>query len=73
MTLHQPFLPVNPKQINGKWYIPLRAFIQYLGGIVDWNDNGTIGIKYGNNKTYIVVNSTKAKLNEKDIRFLTQL
>lgn len=65
--LQQPFMPTNPKQINGKWYVPARAFMQYLGSNVDWNDNGTIEIIYGKNKANIAVNSTKAKLNGKDI------
>ncbi|MEG6565679.1 fibronectin type III domain-containing protein [Thermoanaerobacterium saccharolyticum] len=63
--LQQPFMPTNPKQINGKWYVPARAFMQYLGSNVDWNANGTINITYGKTQANIAIGSTTAQLNSK--------
>ncbi|MDI6605215.1 MAG: stalk domain-containing protein [Thermoanaerobacteraceae bacterium] len=71
--LQQPFIPANPKQINGKWYVPARAFMQYLGSNVDWNDNGTINLTYGKIKVDIAINSTAAKLNGKDLTISDQI
>lgn len=65
--LQQPFMPSNPKQINGKWYIPARAFMQYLGSNVDWNANGTINITYGKTQANIAIGSTTAQLNGKNL------
>ncbi|SNX53726.1 fibronectin type III domain-containing protein [Thermoanaerobacterium sp. RBIITD] len=71
--LQQPIIPANPKQINGKWYVPARAFMQYLGSNVDWNDNGTINLTYGKIKADIAINSTAAKLNGKDLTISDQI
>ncbi|AFK85480.1 MULTISPECIES: fibronectin type III domain-containing protein [Thermoanaerobacterium] len=65
--LQQPFMPSNPKQINGKWYVPARAFMQYLGSNVDWNANGTISITYGKTQANLNISSTKAQLNSKTL------
>ncbi|MBE0069154.1 fibronectin type III domain-containing protein [Thermoanaerobacterium thermosaccharolyticum] len=65
--LQQPFMPSNPKQINGKWYVPARAFMQYLGSNVDWNANGTINITYGKTQANIAIGSTTAQLNSKTL------
>lgn len=65
--LQQPFIPSNPKQINGKWYVPARAFMQYLGSNVDWNTNGTISIIYGKTQANLNIGSTKAQLNSKTL------
>ncbi len=65
--LQQPFMPSNPKQINGKWYVPARAFMQYLGSNVDWNANGTINITYGKTQANIAIGSTTAQLNGKKL------
>ncbi|MFU0782375.1 MAG: 3',5'-cyclic AMP phosphodiesterase CpdA [Thermoanaerobacterium thermosaccharolyticum] len=65
--LQQPFMPSNPKQINGKWYVPARAFMQYLGSNVDWNANGTINITYGKTQANIAIGSTTAQLNGKNL------
>ncbi|WKV07550.1 fibronectin type III domain-containing protein [Thermoanaerobacterium sp. CMT5567-10] len=65
--LQQPFMSSNPKQINGKWYVPARAFMQYLGSNVDWNANGTINITYGKTQANIAIDSTTAQLNGKNL------
>lgn len=65
--LQQPFMPSNPKQINAKWYVPARAFMQYLGSNVDWNANGTISITYGKTQANLNIGSTKAQLNSKTL------
>lgn len=65
--LQQPFMPSNPKQINGKWYVPVRAFMQYLGSNVDWNTDGTINITYGKTQANLNIGSTKARLNNKTL------
>ncbi|HHV74494.1 MAG TPA: metallophosphoesterase [Thermoanaerobacterium sp.] len=65
--LQQPFMPSNPKQINGKWYVPARAFMQYLGSNVDWNTNGTISITYGKTQVNFNIGSTKTQLNSKTL------
>ncbi len=65
--LQQPFMPSNPKQINGKWYVLARAFMQYLGSNVDWNTNGTISITYGKTQANLNIGSTKAQLNSKTL------
>lgn len=65
--LQQPFMSSNPKQINGKWYVPARAFMQYLGSNVDWNANGTINITYGKTQANIAIGSTTAQLNSKTL------
>ncbi|WP_268257789.1 copper amine oxidase N-terminal domain-containing protein [Thermoanaerobacterium xylanolyticum] len=60
-------MPSNPKQINGKWYVPVRAFMQYLGSNVDWNTDGTINITYGKTQANLNIGSTKARLNNKTL------
>ncbi|MGB9679280.1 MAG: fibronectin type III domain-containing protein [Thermoanaerobacteraceae bacterium] len=65
--LQQPLMPTSPKKINNKWYIPVRAFIQYLGGNVDWNNNGKIRILYGKNEVNISIESDLAAKNKTNI------
>lgn len=65
--LQQPFMPSNPKRINGKWYVPARAFMQYLGSNLDWNANGIINITYGKTQASLAIGSTTAQLNGKNL------
>lgn len=65
--LQQPLLPVTPKQVNGQWYIPVRAFIQFLGGNVAWYDDGSVTIVYGKNKVRMASNSARATINGQEV------
>lgn len=64
--LQQPFITTNPKQINGKWYVPIRTFAQYLAGNVGCN-NGAISVSVEKTSANIAINSKKATLNGKNI------
>jgi hypothetical protein len=65
--LHEPFISSNPKQINNKWYVPIRPFIQYLGGSVDWHENGNIDLSYNNNNVKVDLNSKNAIENSSTV------
>lgn len=65
--LQQPLLPVTPKQVNGQWYVPVRAFMQFLGGNVAWQEDGSVTIVYGKNKVQIASNSARATINGQEV------
>ncbi|AOQ23879.1 3',5'-cyclic adenosine monophosphate phosphodiesterase CpdA [Moorella thermoacetica] len=65
--LQQPLLPVTPKQVNGQWYIPVRAFMQFLGGNVAWYDDGSVTIVYGKDKVQMASNSARATINGQEV------
>ncbi|OIQ09376.1 fibronectin type III domain-containing protein [Neomoorella thermoacetica] len=65
--LQQPLLPVTPKQVNGQWYIPVRAFMQFLGGNVAWYDDGSVTIVYGKDKVQMASKSARATINGQEV------
>ncbi|OIQ57025.1 3',5'-cyclic adenosine monophosphate phosphodiesterase CpdA [Moorella thermoacetica] len=65
--LQQPLLPVPPKQVNGQWYVPVRPFMQFLGGNVAWHEDGNVSIVYGKNKVQISSNSARATINGQEV------
>lgn len=58
--LQEPLMPVPPRQINGKWYVPLRPFIEFLGGNIVWQGNGAIDFTCGKDNGTVNVDSTTA-------------
>ncbi|APC08320.1 fibronectin type III domain-containing protein [Neomoorella thermoacetica] len=65
--LQQPLLPVTPKQVKGQWYIPVRAFMQFLGGNVAWYDDGSVTIVYGKDKVQMASKSARATINGQEV------
>ena len=69
--MQTPFLPAPPKQINGKWYVPARAFTQFLGGNVGWNDGKvTLSITQLSGDVItasVSIDSTSAKVGKNDV------
>lgn len=70
--LQQPFLPVTPKKIGEKWYVPARAFVQYNNGSLDWSDNGKITITLGTTAN-VAIGSSNANLGGKDLTLPDQV
>lgn len=63
--LQQPFIPINPSQINGKWYVPVRAFMEFVGAGVEWKDSGSIMLSYAKSNTEVYLESKEVVLNGK--------
>lgn len=62
--LHTPLLTSAPEQINGKWYVPVRSFAEFLGGTVMWNgSDNSVSLAVGSTAAQIQLNTTSAKLN----------
>lgn len=65
--LQQPFMSIGPQKIDGKWYVPVRAFIEYLGGTVTWKGNNKVDLVYGKDMVQIAQKNITATLNGKKI------
>lgn len=57
-----PMMTTPPRLVNGKWYVPVRPFIAFLGGDVTWQQ-GIIGIQYGKMTVELSVKGKSAKVN----------
>lgn len=59
-----PQLSANPVVTGGVWNVPVRSFIQYLGGTAVWNaGDSSITLTYGKNTAVIKQGSPDAMLN----------
>ncbi|TZE81524.1 fibronectin type III domain-containing protein [Calorimonas adulescens] len=65
--LNQPLMASTPTQINGKWYVPLRGFVTYLGCTVDWVPEGYVKVVDGKSTVNIWTNEKKAIVDGKDV------
>ncbi|MDU2063872.1 MAG: metallophosphoesterase [Sporomusaceae bacterium] len=57
-----PLLSAKPQQIAGNWYIPLRSFVEFIGGAIQAS-GGKVQASYGKNSLEFEANSTAATLN----------
>ncbi|MCL2321236.1 MAG: metallophosphoesterase family protein [Oscillospiraceae bacterium] len=60
--LQQPYVLVDPQQIDGKWYVSAQAFVQYIGGSASIS-NDQITLVRGTTTVLTAVNSTCATIN----------
>ncbi len=61
--LQTPLLTSAPTQVNGKWYLPARSFVAFLGGTVTWSSNdGSVSLTIGDTTAGIYQNTTAATL-----------
>jgi hypothetical protein len=70
-----PTLACDPKvTADGVWYVPVRSFVQFLGGPVTWNGTeGTATLVYGKTTAVIKPGSTAATVNGKPVPLLHPL
>jgi hypothetical protein len=64
--LQQPVVPADPKLLDGKWYVPAKAFVQFLGGSVQWSNDRSVTLNIGKTTAKVSIDHTAAKLSGKD-------
>ncbi|MBE3575747.1 MAG: fibronectin type III domain-containing protein [Firmicutes bacterium] len=63
--LQEPLLPAAPSQVNGKWFLPLEAFVHFLGGSVAAQAHGALTIKVGSTTIEAAPDAAQATVNGK--------
>ena len=61
--LQTPLVAVPPQKIAGIWHIPLRSFIEFIGGKLDDDSDGNIIASYQKTTALLKLNDTQANLN----------
>ncbi len=70
-----PTLACDPVvKADGTWYVPVRSFVQYLGGTVTWNGaDATATLTYGKTTAVIKPGTADAVVNGKPVTLLQPL
>ena len=64
--LQTPLESTPPQQIDNVWYVPLRTFVDFIGGSIDAHD-GIINVSYPKTSIALQADSDTAALNDNTV------
>ena len=65
--LQTPLVSVYPQKISQIWHLPLRSFIEFIGGHMEDDNEGNIIASYQKTTAALKLNDTQATLNQEDL------
>jgi acid phosphatase type 7 len=64
--LQTPLVSVYPQKISQVWHLPLRSFIEFIGGHMEDDNEGNIIASYQKTTAALKLNDTQSTLNQED-------
>ena len=64
--LQTPLVAVSPQKITGVWHVPLRSFVEFIGGKVDADSEGNIIAVYQKVTALLKLGETRAIVNQQE-------
>jgi len=65
--LQTPLVNLPPQKISGVWHLPLRSFVEFIGGEVTADRNGNVTTKYKSTEINFTLGEKQAVNNNSPI------